>query len=185
MDGEAIGFILFVLLMFFLWGKLPMQMFIFSFFIAGLSLLFQGGIGVIFGLILLAIGIFFIYTAMGKEPHFLRKLNSETISSRYLDEEDEGHQVLNKGLAESANNDKEQISSQNLHRVIPESISPEKLKTLRETLGRTQEGMASTLNVTAFTWKKWETGVEAPDSVYLEKILRLIEFAERTEAREE
>lgn len=96
LDTEALGFILFVLSMLFLWGKWPGQMYIFCFFLAGLTMLFQGGVGITFGLICLAIGICFLFVALGKEPLFLQKLHSETLSSSsvYLDKKDERMKFL-------------------------------------------------------------------------------------------
>lgn len=56
-------------------------------------------------------------------------------------------------------------------------ITAEDIKQIRETLGRTQEGMAAIVEVSQVTWSRWERGESAPLPVFtkkLEKLKRII-----------
>lgn len=56
-------------------------------------------------------------------------------------------------------------------------ITAEEIEQIRETLGRTQEGMAAIVEASQVTWSRWERGKSAPLPVFakkLEKLKRII-----------
>ena len=61
------------------------------------------------------------------------------------------------------------------------SITAEEIRQLRETLGRTQEGMAAIVETSQVTWSRWERGVR-PLPVFAKKLEKLRKIvAGRTE----
>ena len=58
-------------------------------------------------------------------------------------------------------------------------MTPEKIKTIRLKLGRTQVGMANIIGTTGVTWSRWELGNATPLPVFIEKLEKLYTFAMR------
>ena len=52
-------------------------------------------------------------------------------------------------------------------------ITAEEIKQIRETLGRTQEGMAAIVEVSQVTWSRWERGESSPLPVFIKKLEKL------------
>lgn len=62
------------------------------------------------------------------------------------------------------------------------SITAEEIRQLRETLGRTQEGMAAIVETSQVTWSRWERGESSPLPVFAKKLEKLRKIvAGRTE----
>ena len=53
------------------------------------------------------------------------------------------------------------------------SITAEEIRQLRETLGRTQEGMAAIVETSQVTWSRWERGESSPLPVFAKKLEKL------------
>jgi len=56
---------------------------------------------------------------------------------------------------------------------IHESLSPEKIKSIREEMGLTQRELAEKLCVHGVTICRWETGQGSPRRIYQERLIQL------------
>lgn len=157
-DAKDLGAFFIVGVFIILWAKWTWQMFTLCFFLAGIAMLAQGGIGIIFGFICLAIGILFLSALLGKAPDFKQMFQPSEKSKVPIDKKNERHQVINKDISKS--------------------YKPEQLKCLRESLGRTQDGMAQLLGTSIASWQRWETGASTPPPEYQDSIRKLMEYAD-------
>lgn len=167
MDREAVGFILFVVVMIFLWGKWTWQTFTFCWLLTGITMLSQGGIGIIFGLIFLSVGICFLLVLLGKEPYFLHKLLFKTGPHIYSNNKNETNQVFNKDIATIKNNNVETGTPQFLNRDIPEKLIPDQQKNLQYSSDLSQNDKVGSFEII----NKIESSKEATDNKNRKRIL--------------
>ena len=52
-------------------------------------------------------------------------------------------------------------------------MTPEQIKFIRTTLGRTQQDMAKILGVSVSVWQLWESGAGGPKPENMKKLLKL------------
>ena len=63
-------------------------------------------------------------------------------------------------------------------------MTPEQIKFIRTTLGRTQQDMARIAGVSLSVWKTWESGVGTPKRENMTKLLKLHHHVVGREGRE-
>jgi len=60
-------------------------------------------------------------------------------------------------------------------------MTPERIKHIRVFLGRTQAQMANLVTSTAITIGRWERGESKPSPIFLEKLVKLDNYAKKME----
>lgn len=150
--------------------------FISLFIVFGIFLISKGGIGIVFGLMLIFIGMSFI----GFD--YFKKIFNDEPSKSISKKQTTGYEQIKNSRA-IIDDPLLSYEKQEEKHATP---TPEQIREAREALGKTQETMARIFGVTHATWKRWEEGHCAPISSFSPKLWKIIEMADnRSQSQQE